>query len=128
MESRKRPKAVTPAPAPAPVCQARHLLEADHGEVLQQVEPVVSKSARNTISGTIRIRVKVEVDAAGNVEHATFVTEGPSKYFARQAMEAAQQWKFAPPQVNGRAAPSAWILHFGFKRSGTEVDSEPAKR
>ena len=43
-------------------------------------------------------------------------------------MEAAQQWKFAPPQVNGQAAPSAWILHFGFKRSGTEIDSEPAKR
>lgn len=99
----------------------------DHGKVLQQVEPVVSKSARNTISGTIRIRVKVGVDAAGNVEHATFVTEGPSKYFARQAMEAAQQWKFAPAQVNGQAAPSAWILRFGFRRSGTEIDSEPAK-
>ncbi len=51
----------------------------------------MSKSARNTISGTIKIRVKVEVDAAGNVERATFITEGPSKYFARQAMEAAQQ-------------------------------------
>ena len=87
----------------------------------------MSKSARNTISGTIRIRVKVEVDAAGNVERATFITEGPSKYFARQAMEAAQQWKFAPAQVNGQAVPSAWILHFGFKRSGTEIDSEPAK-
>ncbi len=99
----------------------------DHGKVLQQVEPVVSKSARNTISGTIRIRVKVAVDAAGNVEHVTFVTEGPSKYFARQAMQAAQQWKFAPPQVNGQAAPSAWILHFGLRKSGTEVDSEPAK-
>jgi TonB family protein len=97
------------------------------GKVLQQISPVVSKSAQNTISGTIRIRVKVAVDAAGNVEQATFVTEGPSKYFARQAMQAAQQWKFAPPQVNGQAAPSAWILHFGFKRSGTEVDSEPAK-
>jgi TonB family protein len=94
----------------------------DQGKVLQQVEPVVSKSARNTISGTIRIRVKVLVDAAGNVESASFVTEGPSKYFARQAMQAAQQWKFAPA-----AAPSAWILHFGLKKSGTEVDSEPAK-
>jgi TonB family protein len=87
----------------------------------------VSKSARNTISGTIRIRVKVAVDAAGNVEQATFLTEGPSKYFARQAMQAAQQWKFAPPQVNGQAAASAWVLRFGFRKSGTEIDSEPAK-
>ena len=72
--------------------------------------------------------MKVAVDAAGNVERAKFITEGPSKYFARQAMQAAQQWKFAPAQVNGQASPSAWILHFGFKRSGIEIDSEPAKR
>ena len=89
--------------------------------------PVFSKSAQNTISGTIRIRIKVAVDAAGNVENATFVSAGPSKYFARQTMDAAQQWKFAPALVKGRAAPSAWILHFALRRSGTEVESEPAK-
>ncbi len=98
----------------------------DHGRVLQQVEPIISNSARSTISGTIRIRVKVDVDAAGNVENATFLTEGPSKYFSRQAMQAAQQWKFSPA-ASDRGAPTAWILKFGFKRSGTEVDSEPAK-
>jgi protein TonB len=122
-------KAVAPAPAPAPAVTTAPLAGgSDHGKVLQQVEPVVSKSARNTVSGTIRIRVKVEVDAAGNVERATFITEGPSKYFARQSMEAAQQWKFAPAQVNGQAVPSAWVLHFGFRRSGIEINSEPAKR
>jgi TonB family protein len=126
----EHPRSKTAALAPAPVLPAASrpsATGADHGKVLQQVEPVVSKSARNTISGTIRIRVKVAVDAAGNVQHATFITEGPSKYFARQAMEAAQQWKFSPPQVNGQAAPSGWILHFGFRKSGIEVDSEPAK-
>ena len=117
-------KAVVPAPAPASATRAGG---SERGKVLQQVEPVVSQSARNTISGTIRIRMKVAVDAAGNVERATFIAEGPSKYFARQAMQAAQQWKFAPAQVNGQASPSAWILHFGFKRSGIEIDSEPAK-
>jgi TonB family protein len=122
----KATKAVTPAPAPASVFPAP--AGGEHGKVLEQVEPVVSKSARNTISGTIKIRVRAEVDAAGNVERATFITEGPSKYFARQAMEAAQKWRFAPAQVNGQSAPSAWILHFGFKRSGVEIDSEPAKR
>jgi TonB family protein len=115
-----------PAPPPAPASPSSGGAS-DHGRVLQQVEPVVSKSARNTISGTIRIRVKVDVDAAGNVENAILVTEGPSKYFARQAMEAAQQWKFAPAAASGQGSPTAWILKFGFKRSGTEVDSEPAK-
>ncbi|MGA9799456.1 MAG: TonB family protein [Terriglobales bacterium] len=122
-EEKKISKAAVPAVAPATSASSPSSARvADQGKVLQQVEPVVSKSARNTISGTIRIRVKVLVDAAGNVESASFVTEGPSKYFARQAMQAAQQWKFAPA-----AAPSAWILHFGFKKSGTEVDSEPAQ-
>jgi len=120
-------KPVPAAPPPA-VASAPPAGGSDHGSVLQQVEPVVSNSARNTISGTLRVRVKVEVDAEGNVERATFVTEGPSKYFARQAMEAAQKWKFAPAQVGGQAAPSAWVLHFGFRRSGIEINSEPAKR
>jgi TonB family protein len=127
-DERQTPKAAATAPASVvAVASTPSAAGPDHGKVLQQIEPVVSKSARNTISGTIRIRVKVAVDAAGNVERATFVSEGPSKYFARQAMQAAQQWKFAPAQVNGQAAPSAWVLRFGFRRSGTEVDSEPAK-
>ena len=92
----KRAASIARSPAPRGKHSAPLAGGSDHGKVLQQVEPVVSKSARNTISGTIRIRVKVEVDAAGNVERATFMTEGPSKYFARQAMQAAQQWKFAP--------------------------------
>ena len=122
--------ASAPAPAPTPAPAAASTSSgtgSDQGKVLQQIEPVVSKSARNTVSGTIRIKVKVSVDASGNVDNATLITEGSSKYFARQAMEAAQQWKFAPVQVNGQAVPSAWILHFGFKRSGTELGSEPAK-
>ena len=122
-----KPSVSPPEPPPAPASPPSGAAS-DHGGVLQQVEPVVSKSARNTISGTIKIRVKVDVDAAGNVENATLVTEGPSKYFARQAMEAAQQWKFAPATASGQGAPTAWILKFGFKRSGTEVDSEPANR
>jgi len=120
--------ALSPAPAPAPAVASKSTGgSSDQGKVLQQIEPVVSKSARNTVSGTIRIKVKVSVDASGNVDNATVITEGPSKYFARQAMEAAEQWKFAPAQANGQAVPSAWILHFGFRRSGTEVGSEPAK-
>lgn len=94
------------------------------GPVVQQTMPSVSKSARDTIYGTIKVRVKVRVDSAGNVETASFVSPGPSKYFARQAMQAAQQWKFVPAQgQDGRA----WIVRFGFRRSGTEGVLEPAK-
>jgi outer membrane biosynthesis protein TonB len=61
------------------------------------------------------------VDSAGNVTDAAFQSPGPSKYFARLAMQAAPGWKFTPPQVNGRAVSSEWILRFAFGRAGTEV-------
>ncbi|MGZ4730690.1 MAG: TonB family protein [Terriglobales bacterium] len=121
---RQSSKAAAPV-APASTASAATVASSDQGSVLQQVSPVVSKSAQNTISGIIRIRMKVWVDAAGNVEKANFISAGPSKYFARQAMQAAQQWKFSPAQANTGAR--AWVLHFAFKRSGVEVDSEPAK-
>jgi protein TonB len=61
------------------------------------------------------------VDSSGNVTNATFESPGPSKYFARKAMEAAQQWKFKPAQNNGQPVPREWTLRFQFKRSGTNV-------
>lgn len=124
----ERPRSnAVPAPAPATATATSSPESSNHGRVLRQVMPAFSKSAQNTISGTIRIRVKVEVDAAGNVERATFISAGPSQYFSRLTMEAAQQWKFAPAQVNGQAAPSAWVLPFALRRSGTEVVPEPVK-
>jgi TonB family protein len=117
--------AVTPAPASgtteAPTAGSGNAI------VLQQIMPSVSQSARNTIHGTIKVRVRVAVDPSGNVEGATFVSSGPSKYFARQAMQAAQRWKFVPAQVNGQEAPRTWILRFGFRRSGTDAALEPAQ-
>jgi TonB family protein len=99
---------------------------AAHDEVLQQVLPDVSKTARNTIQGTVKVSVRVTVDSSGKVANATFESPGPSKYFARKAMEAAQQWKFKPVQNNRQPVPNEWILRFQFKRSGTSVIPSPA--
>ena len=89
--------------------------------VTHQLMPEVSASARNTIQGHVRVRVRVAVDASGNVTSAIFDSPGPSQYFARKAMEAAQGWKFTPAQANGRTVPSEWVLRFAFGRTGTEV-------
>jgi TonB family protein len=83
--------------------------------------PDVSRSARNTIEGKVRVRVRVQVDASGNVVSTKLDSRGPSKYFARVALEAAQGWKFVPAQAKGQAVASQWILGFAFRRSGTEV-------
>ena len=95
--------------------------EVTKGSVAQQVMPQVAPSARETIEGKIRVRVRVEVDPAGNVTNARLESAGPSKYFARIAVEAAREWKFTPPQVQGKAVASEWSLRFGFRRTDTEV-------
>src|SRR5712691_9144164 len=91
------------------------------GSVLQQVQPDVSRNALNTITGRLKVSVQVAVDASGNVSQAKFVSHGPSQYFANRAMAAAQRWKFNPPQVNGRAVASEWLLRFQFARTSIQV-------
>lgn len=101
------------------------MLTADsRDDVLQRVAPAVSPSARRTITGKIRLRVNLNVDAGGNVTEARLQSPGPSKYFARVALEAARQWKFKPALANGQAVPSKWILRFAFSRRGSEAAAE----
>jgi TonB family protein len=92
-----------------------------HGEVAQQVMPDVLQSARDTIRGTLKVGVKVDVDPSGNVENAELASPASSKYFAGAALKAAQRWKFKPPQVDGRGTLSSWTLEFQFTTDGTNV-------
>ena len=111
-------------PAPAPVtAMAMH---ATASAVLHQVIPNVPQSARNTIEGTVRVRVRAAVDASGNVTGATLESAGPSQYFARLALEAARGWKFSPE--SGQSAPRAWVLRFEFARTATRVIPSPVQR
>ncbi len=91
------------------------------GEVAHQVIPEVPPSARNTIRGRVRVSVKVNVDRAGDVEDAELESQGPSKYFARMALNAAQNWNFKPPTVGGQGVLSSWTLRFEFTQDGTTV-------
>jgi TonB family protein len=61
------------------------------------------------------------VDRSGNVEDAELESSGPSKYFARAALQAAQLWKFKPPKVGGQGVLSNWTLRFEFTRHETTV-------
>jgi TonB family protein len=89
--------------------------------VAHTVLPVVSRRARNTIQGRVKLSVRVRVDTSGNVVSAVLDSPGPSKYFARLALEAAQDWKFVPAQAHGQPVGSQWILRFVFSRTNTEV-------
>jgi TonB family protein len=84
---------------------------------VQPVLPEVSRSALHTIRGTVRVSVRVKVDPSGNVARAELASAGPSRYFARKSLEAAQNWKFAP----GQNAGSPLLLHFEFRNSGARA-------
>jgi TonB family protein len=84
--------------------------------VLHQEIPDVSRGARATIHGDIKVGVRVTVDSSGNVVGATLLNTGPSKYFVRLSVDAARQWKFSPADnQNGRQ----WSLQFEFTREAT---------
>lgn len=89
--------------------------------VTEQVLPNVLARARSTIRGTLKVSVRVAVDASGAVTDAAFDSQGPSKYFSKVALAAAQKWKFKPAQVGGQAVASTWVLQFQFTQAGTEV-------
>jgi TonB family protein len=97
------------------------------GSALHQVMPDVSRSAQRTIQGRIKVSVQVAVDASGNVSEVKFVSPGPSKYFANQALTAARRWKFNPPQVDGQPAVSDWLLRYQFGRASTQVFASEIK-
>ncbi len=119
---------VSPAPAklrtetvPSADVVKKPATGAGRGEVLDQVLPDVSERARATIQGTVRVSVRVHVDAAGNVSDAGLDAPGPSQYFADLALNAARRWEFTPPEVGGRSAPSEWLIRFEFSQSGVQA-------
>ncbi|MGD0939805.1 MAG: TonB family protein [Terracidiphilus sp.] len=106
------PDADAPVPAPA---------HASNAAVVEQVLPDLLPKAVSSIHGQFVVKVRVSVDPTGAVSDADFDSEGPSKYFAKAALEAAKRWRFKPAEVGGEAVASAWVLEFRFKRDGAEV-------
>jgi len=90
------------------------------GTVLYQVVPDISQRARDTIQGTVRAGVKVHVDDGGKVVGAE-LDNFSSKFFGDQAVQVARRWTFTPPQVDGRNAPSEWLLRFEFTQQATKI-------
>lgn len=93
-----------------------------NGAVIHKVMPDVPQAAMATIRGHVRVEIRVEVDAHGNVSNATIESQGPSRYFAQYALNAARGWKFRP------AAPSTWMLQFVFAQDGVEATPVEARR
>jgi len=88
---------------------------------VRRVLPDVSRRAQDTIRGTIKVVVRVQVDPSGKVSSAQFNLHGSSRYFADRALRAAQRWKFSAPEVNGEPSASSWLLQFRFNRKSIQA-------
>jgi TonB family protein len=129
------PTAQNPAPAPAPPPLPAQAPIAEkptagdatvkgavaEGEVVERVQPEVLPAATESIHGHVDLGIRVAVDPNGNVSEARLERAGPSRYFAKVALEAARKWRFKPAQIGGRPVASVWILKFEFTQAGTEI-------
>ena len=110
----------TPAPAVAPTSSAT--AQSAASPVVHEEIPAVSRGARGSIHGQIKVTVRVTVDRAGNVVAENLEIHGTSRYFARLASDAAKKWKFVPADS---AAPREWLVQFEFSRDGVTGHAVP---
>jgi TonB family protein len=92
--------------------------------VIHQEMPDVSRRARASIRGIIRIVVRVSVDRGGRVVTAALENRASSNYFDRAAVDAAKQWRFSEA---ADPASRVWRLHFEFARTGTHAHAAAAQ-
>lgn len=111
-----KPLSPPPVPAPSAAAPVVSVAPAATEPETREVIPDVSRGARETIRGTIRVSIRVIVDQQGAVVAASTDEPGPSRYFERLALEAAKQWTFAPADS---ARQRIMLVRFYYKRSGT---------
>ncbi|HLY51854.1 MAG TPA: protein kinase [Steroidobacteraceae bacterium] len=100
--------------APAAVAGASGAL---HAEM-----PDVPWHALRTIHGRIRIAIRVIVDSEGKVVGARADQTGPSRYFARLAIDAAKKWTFPPSDAQAKRLEQ---IRFEFTREGVTGRAVP---
>ena len=86
--------------------------------MLHQEMPDIPQAIHEKIRGHIGVTVRVLVDRSGAVVGQFMENPGPSRYFARQAAEAAGKWEFVPVDNVGSRV---WLLRFEFTRDSATV-------
>ena len=90
--------------------------------IVRKVLPEVSERARSTISGTVRVNVRVQLNPDGTVSSAELNTPVSSDFFANLALKAARQWQFAvPATASGEGAATSTLIRFDFTQTATSA-------
>lgn len=112
-------KASEPAPPKPPPAQTEPVRNLDG---ISQVLPEIPQQARNTITGRVRMNIRVSVDGNGQVTQATLESPGVSPYFSSRVLVASRAWKFPAGQP-----PSEWLLRYELMRVDTKVSVSKAR-
>jgi outer membrane biosynthesis protein TonB len=80
--------------------------------------PDIPRAIREKVRGHINVAVRVLVDRSGAVVGEFIENAGASRYFARQAADAAGKWQFVPVDEVGSRV---WLLRFEFTRESATV-------
>lgn len=93
-----------PTPAPAPVPESIVL------KVVSSVQPKFPNTAirSGVTDGIVKARIHIETD--GKVSQVEILSAKPTRYFDKEVIAAASQWKYAPI-----ARPQTTLLEFNFK-------------
>jgi TonB family protein len=89
---------------------------------VHEIIPDVPHSAARTIRGHVKVWVRVMVSQDGSVFAAVADRPGPSRYFQRLAIEAAQEWTFSPADTASRRLMQ---IRFDFSRDRTTARAVP---
>ena len=138
------PAAVTRQPATQPAIETRPAMEenvADSAEAepvsvepeprqqpdappsaIDEVTPEVPQSALDTISGTVRVSVRVAIDNDGAVVDAVADDPGPSRYFERLSVAASKKWTFTSASSEEQRT---MLVKFNFTREGVTAHASP---
>ena len=115
----------TPAVAPVPTRAPLPSPLLDDAVIQQRVLPEIPAAARRTITGRVRINIRVSVDPSGAVTEASSASPDASKYFTALTVKAARAWKFAPAASDRGDAARTWMIRFTLGRQTTDVTAAP---
>jgi serine/threonine protein kinase/outer membrane biosynthesis protein TonB len=116
------PSVTAPAAStPAASTPAGNANDNAKGGIMHQALPKIPKEIRENMGGAVLVWVHVSVDPAGHVTQTSFDSAGPNPDIAQLTQQAAQQWRFSAPQVNGEKVAAEWTLRFTIARDSMRV-------
>ena len=119
---KQTPSTVVAEPSPASLRaepERNEAVRAEESDVLQEVRPEISQKALNTIHGSVKLGVAVQVDSSGAVSAAELSSPSGSSFFNDGALKAVRRWRFQPAGESG--ATRRYEIHFQLTPRGVQT-------